>query len=69
MFLDPSSPITTYGISDNGTENVSTETLSASLTSAPSDEAGQSLSRTVFARLAVVAEQLEPAPDKNSRNY
>jgi hypothetical protein len=36
VFLDPSSPITTYGISDNGTENVATETLSASLTSAPS---------------------------------
>lgn len=33
VFLDPSSPITTYGISDNGTEHVATETLSASLTS------------------------------------
>jgi hypothetical protein len=32
VFLDPSSPITTYGISDNGTEHVATETLSASLT-------------------------------------
>ena len=34
VFLDPSSPITTYGISDNGVENVATETLTASLTSA-----------------------------------
>ena len=33
VFLDPSSPITTYGISDNGTEQVATETLSAALTS------------------------------------
>jgi len=36
VFLDPSSPVTAYGISDNGTENVATETLSASLSSAPS---------------------------------
>ena len=36
VFLDPSSPITTYGISDNGIEHVTTETLAASLTSAPS---------------------------------
>lgn len=34
VFLDPSSPVTTYGISDNGTEHVATETLGASLTSA-----------------------------------
>ena len=34
VFLDPSSPITTYGISDNGTEHVATETLSGSLTTA-----------------------------------
>ena len=33
VFLDPSSPVTTYGISDNGVEHVSTETLTASLTS------------------------------------
>jgi hypothetical protein len=33
VFLDPSSPVTTYGISDNGTENVETETATASLTS------------------------------------
>jgi len=34
VFLDPSSPVTTYGISDNGTEHVETETATASLTSA-----------------------------------
>jgi len=34
VFLDPSSPITTYGISDNGIEHVATETATASLTSA-----------------------------------
>jgi len=34
VFLDPSSPVTTYGISDNGTEHVATETVAASLTSA-----------------------------------
>jgi hypothetical protein len=34
VFLDPSSPITTYGISDNGTEHVATETITTSLTSA-----------------------------------
>ena len=34
VFLDPSSPLTTYGISDNGTEHVETETATASLTSA-----------------------------------
>jgi Carboxypeptidase regulatory-like domain/TonB dependent receptor-like, beta-barrel len=34
VFLDPSSPVTTYGISDNGTERVETETATASLTSA-----------------------------------
>ncbi len=33
VFLDPSSPMTTYGISDNGIEHVETETVSASLTS------------------------------------
>jgi TonB dependent receptor len=32
VFLDPSSPMTTYGISDNGTEHVTTETATASLT-------------------------------------
>jgi hypothetical protein len=34
VFLDPSSPLTTYGISDNGIENIQTETATASLTSA-----------------------------------
>lgn len=34
VFMDPSSPLTTYGISDNGIENVETETATASLTSA-----------------------------------
>jgi len=33
VFLDPSSPLTTYGISDNGIEHVETETATASLTS------------------------------------
>jgi outer membrane receptor protein involved in Fe transport len=34
VFLDPSSPLTTYAISDNGIEHVETETATASLTSA-----------------------------------
>jgi hypothetical protein len=34
VFLDPASPMTTYGISDNGIEQVETETATASLTSA-----------------------------------
>lgn len=34
VFLDPASPMTTYGISDNGVEHVETETATASLTSA-----------------------------------
>lgn len=34
VFLDPSSPLTTYGISDNGIEHVQTETANVSLTSA-----------------------------------
>ncbi len=34
VFLDPSSPLTTYAISDNGIENVETETATVSLTSA-----------------------------------
>ncbi|MGH9511824.1 MAG: TonB-dependent receptor [Terriglobales bacterium] len=34
VFIDPASPITTYGISDNGVENVNTEAGSASLTTA-----------------------------------
>jgi len=33
VFLDPSSPLTTFGISDNGEEQVATESASASLTS------------------------------------
>jgi hypothetical protein len=33
VFFDPASPITTYAISDNGEENVSTESASVSLTS------------------------------------
>lgn len=33
VFLDPSSPLTTYGISDNGIEHVQTETANVSLTS------------------------------------
>jgi len=33
VFLDPSSPMTTYGISDNGIEHVETETATTSLTS------------------------------------
>lgn len=33
VFLDPSSRMTTYGISDNGIENVQTETVTAALTS------------------------------------
>jgi hypothetical protein len=32
VFLDPSSPLTTYAISDNGIENVETEIVTASLT-------------------------------------
>ncbi len=34
VFFDPASPITTYAISDNGEENVATESVSLSLTSA-----------------------------------
>jgi hypothetical protein len=34
VFLDPSSPLTTYAISDNGIEHVETETATASLNSA-----------------------------------
>ena len=34
VFLDPSSPLTTYGISDNGIEHTQTETANVSLTSA-----------------------------------
>jgi TonB dependent receptor-like, beta-barrel len=34
VFFDPSSPLTTYSESDNGSENVKTESLAASLTSA-----------------------------------
>ena len=34
VFLDPASPMTTYGISDNGVEHVETETATVSLTSA-----------------------------------
>jgi len=34
VFIDPASPITTYGISDNGVENVDTEAGSVSLTTA-----------------------------------
>jgi len=33
VFLDPSSPLTTYGIGDNGEEQVATETAALSLTS------------------------------------
>jgi len=33
VFIDPASPVTTYGISDNGIEHVETETAMASLTS------------------------------------
>jgi len=33
VFIDPSSPVTTYGISDNGIEHVETETANASLSS------------------------------------
>lgn len=33
VFIDPASPLTTYGISDNGVEQVNTETASLSLTS------------------------------------
>jgi len=33
VFLDPSSPVTTYRISDNGIEHVQTETVTLSLTS------------------------------------
>jgi len=33
VFIDPSSPMTTYGISDNGIEHVETETATVSLTS------------------------------------
>jgi len=38
VFLDPSSPITTYAISDNGIEHVATETATASLSSALSTQ-------------------------------
>jgi outer membrane receptor protein involved in Fe transport len=33
VFIDPASPVTTYGIADNGEENVDTETASLALTS------------------------------------
>ena len=34
VFIDPASPVTTYGISDNGIEHVATETLTGALTTA-----------------------------------
>jgi hypothetical protein len=49
VFLDPSSPLTTYGISDNGIEKVETETAAASLTSALSSRAVSHL-RAQFSR-------------------
>jgi hypothetical protein len=49
VFMDPSSPLTTYGISDNGIENVETETATASLTSALSSRTVSHL-RAQFSR-------------------
>ena len=49
VFLDPSSPLTTYGISDNGIEHVETETATASLTSALSSRTVSHL-RAQFSR-------------------
>jgi hypothetical protein len=37
VFIDPASPLTTYGISDNGVEHVNTETAAVSLTTELSD--------------------------------
>jgi Carboxypeptidase regulatory-like domain/TonB dependent receptor len=49
VFFDPSSPITTYAESANGTEDVKTESLAASLTSAWTNNLATSL-RVQFSR-------------------
>jgi hypothetical protein len=69
VFLDPSSPVTTYSISDNGTEHVATETATASLTSGFIVAHGQPSPRAVFTRPAMVGKQLRFAVDTNSGNY
>ncbi len=49
MFIDPASPVTTYGIADNGEENVDTETASLALTSSLSSRVVSHL-RAQFSR-------------------
>jgi Carboxypeptidase regulatory-like domain/TonB dependent receptor len=49
VFIDPASPVTTYGIADNGEENVDTETASLALTSSLSSRVVSHL-RAQFSR-------------------
>lgn len=49
VFLDPSSPVSTHALSENGTEQVATETVSLALTSAPATRVSSHL-RLQFSR-------------------
>jgi hypothetical protein len=66
VYFDPSSPITTYAISDNGQELVRTESLSASLTSAVSNRVTSHL-RAQWSR--DLQESIANSSDVRSRIY
>jgi hypothetical protein len=52
VFFDPASPITNSAMSDNGEEDVTTESASVALTSSLIQSCGQPSARTIFARPA-----------------
>ena len=67
VFLDPASPLTAFGISDNGEEHVSTESGSLALTSNLSFRSGEPLPCPVFARPAVLNRQQHRPAEQDSR--
>ena len=69
VFLDPASPLTSFGISDNGEEDVSTESGSLALTSNLSFRSGEPFPGPVFARFAVLNRQQHRPADQDSRHH
>jgi hypothetical protein len=67
VFLDPASPLTSFGISDNREEDVSTESGAVTLTSNLS--VGQQAAGAVLTRLAAVNCQQRRSADQDSNPH
>jgi hypothetical protein len=67
VFLDPASPLSSFGVSDNGEEHVSTESAALTFTSNLFHPSGQPFSRPVLPRPAIFDCEQQRSVDQDSQ--